>query len=332
MNQKWLLYSLDPDLKLKQLKSDDFLEEEFDHIQTTALEQRVTEYDISCTLVGEDAHYKFASIVSRPYVMYSQWDLSLLDRKMLAIVWPRKASIYHQQVMEDFFQVLSRYDIVTISGGAPGIDTQCHQLSMQYGIPTVMVLWWWFGHYLHSTKRHELKAVRDSWGLVLSEFRLKEKPSKRSFPQRNRIVAGLAETVFLPGAARESGSLITVDFAIQMHKEVVSVPASIYQDGSSGTNEYISQQKINSIYDFEIFLERYFVRKGKDEAQGAYTWLDLTETQQCIIVSLKQHGWLGMERLSQESGLDTWELLVEMMELELQWAVWEKDVGVWDVK
>jgi DNA processing protein len=63
---------------------------------------------------------------------------------------------------------------------------------------------------------------------VLSEFRLKQVPSRWTFPQRNRIIAGLADAVFVPAAGEKSGSLITVDFALQMHKDVYSVPGSIY--------------------------------------------------------------------------------------------------------
>ena len=52
-----------------------------------------------------------------------------------------------------------------------------------------------------------------------------------------------------------------MDFAIQMHKSVVSVSASIYEQASSGTNEYIAQNKISSIVDFEVFLNSHFTRK-----------------------------------------------------------------------
>ena len=323
---RWLLYSLDTDLKLKQLKAWEFCA---DDVDTSALQQWMQEHDIDCRIVWEDAHYKFGSIVSKPYIVYSQWDISLLDKPLIAIVWPRKASNYHQQVMEDFFAILSKYDVVTISGWAPGVDTQCHQLSMQYQIPTVMVLGWWFGHYLNSTKRYQLKAVQEAGWLVLSEFRLKEKPTKRSFPQRNRIVAWLSETIFLPGAAIGSGSLITVDFGLQMHKDIYSVPASIYENESMGTNDYISQRKIHAITDFEVFLDTYFVRRWAQEQSKA---LNLNETETAIVVSLREHGWLATDRLSQLVWLSTGDLLVQMMELEMKGAIWEQEVGVWSVK
>lgn len=321
-----LVYSLDPEIKRSKLRSWSF---DSNAYALEPLQQWMVQHNIQSSRVWDNAHYKFSSIVSKPYVIYHQWDNLLLDRPMIAIVWPRKPSSYHTQVMQDFFTVLRWYDVVTISGWAPGIDTQCHELSLQNSIPTVMVLWWWFGYYLRSTKRHLLQKVTDAGWLILSEFRLKEKPNKRTFPQRNRIVAGLAETVFLPGAAIWSGSLITVDFALQMHKPVGTVSANIYETSSAGTNEYISHNKISSIIDFEIFLDTYFTRlwhKAQDEN------LDLSETEKSIVVSLREHGWLSTDRLSLYLWIPPGNLLVQMMELELKWAVWEKDVGVRSTK
>ena len=67
---------------------------------------------------------------------------------------------------------------------------------------------------------------------MLSEFKLNSRPERYTFPQRNRIVAGLSDMVFLPEASEKSGSLITVDFARQMHKDVYGTPNSIFSPTS----------------------------------------------------------------------------------------------------
>ena len=69
---------------------------------------------------------------------------------------------------------------------------------------------------MRSSERAMLDAIVDKGGLVLSEFPLDMRASNWSYPQRNRIVAGLSDCVFLPEAAEKSGSLITVGFANQM--------------------------------------------------------------------------------------------------------------------
>ena len=72
---------------------------------------------------------------------------------------------------------------------------------------------------------------------MISEFKLDQEPAQYTFPQRNRIIAGLSDVLFLPEAGKESGSLITVDFALQMQKPVYGVPNFIFSDKSAGLHE-----------------------------------------------------------------------------------------------
>ena len=134
--------------------------------------------------------------------------------------------------MEELFRVLPQYDIVTISGLAPGVDTMCHEMSILANIPTIAVLGGGLQYFLKSGNREFIHKIVDNGGLVLSEFDLDKQPERYTFPQRNRIVAGLSECVFLPEAGEKSGSLITADFARQVHKPVYGVPSSIFSSSS----------------------------------------------------------------------------------------------------
>ena len=90
---------------------------------------------------GENAyHFKLHSIVSRPYVLYRKGNIDLLDQSLLAIVGPRKCSPYSVQVTRELFSQLADYALVTISGGAMGIDRLTHELSIKQSIPTIVVL------------------------------------------------------------------------------------------------------------------------------------------------------------------------------------------------
>ncbi|USN54284.1 MAG: DNA-processing protein DprA [Candidatus Peribacteria bacterium] len=117
--------------------------------------------------------------------------------------------------------------MVTISGAAPGIDTLVHSRSMSYGIPTIAVLAGGFGYYAKSQQWQYLQKIVAEGGLLVSEYKCYQKPTNYSFPQRNSIVAGLGDIVFVPAAGVKSGSLITVDFALDMNKVVYTVPTSI---------------------------------------------------------------------------------------------------------
>lgn len=319
--QLWYIYSLDDKIPVTQLKAEEFDVSKYD---TTQIQQWMQKHAIQVSMIGDDAHYKLNSIVNKPFVMYSQGDLSVLDQPMLAIVGPRKPSTYIQQVMTDFFITLQQYHVVTISWGAPWVDTMAHEFSLEYSIPTVMVLWWGFAPYLAGRSRHLMDQIVQQWGCILSEFRLKQKTTKRTFPQRNRIVAGLADAVFLPWAAMKSWSLITVDFARQMHTPVCSVTASIYEESSAGTNMYIADRKIDTTVDFTAFLDTYFTRKN---AQQKLLSVNVNEEQKRLLTALRQDGAMTVESLAISSELWVGDVMFQMMDLQLAWLVYESGVG-----
>ena len=67
------------------------------------------------------------------------------------------------------------------------------------------------------------------------------KPDKLTFPERNRIISGLSDGVIVVEAKKESGSLITVDHALEQGKNVYAIPGNITSKYSEGTNELIRQ-------------------------------------------------------------------------------------------
>lgn len=316
IDTKALIYSLDKTLGLWEIKSWDFEVSKYDIIP---LQGRIQDQQINAHILWEDAHYKFGQIVSAPYIMYSQGKIDLLDRDIIAIVWPRKASAYQQQVVEDFMLTLRDYDVVTISWWAPGIDTLCHTLSMQYDIPTIMVLWGWFDTYLRSRSRTLMSQIVERWWCILSEFRIWQAKTNRTYPQRNRIIAGLAETVFLPWATQSSGSLITVDFARQMHKPIYTVPASIYEVMNQGTNNYISQGLVHATHDFSAFLGKYFTKKSNIQQ----TKLNIRPKQQKIIDLIGDLWSSSIEEVASRLDIQVGCILSELNKLEVEWLVYE---------
>ncbi len=318
--KKALLYSLDTSVTIGQLKQWN----QMDFFDTKELESRMSDHKIDATIVWEDAHFKFVNIKNPPYVIYSQWDIGVLDMPIISIVWPRKISTYHEQVLRDFFENLKHFDVATVSWWAIWVDSLVHTLSIQYKIPTIMVLWAWFRSYLTWSKRHLLRKIMNSWWCILSEFRLWQKAAPRTFPQRNRIIAWIWDVVFLPWATSKSWSLITVDFARNMNIPVYTVPASVYDFDNSGTNDYLSKRYIWCVTDMQIFLERYFVRK---EEVIHKIKADYSDIQKDILHQLWT--WEStLDLLMRWLSIDTSLLLSELSELELLWAVFESRSGV----
>lgn len=318
MHPHTLRYSLDPKLSVKDLKKwKKPSQTKQEH--TKKLCERVDHHQITAMVDGHDLHFKFWTIVQRPYIVYYMWNISLLDQDLIGIVWPRKPSVYMQELLNDLFDDLPRYHLWTISWGADGIDSLVHTTSIKHNIPTVMVLWSWFVHALWSTKRSLIQDVLDNDGLILSEFRLKQQPTRRTFPQRNRIVAWLSTSLFTPWAWVKSWTLITVDYALQMNKPVYSPLASMYDTDSAWSNEYICKKKVTGCVQFWSMLNQYYSKHNTS------SWGDkqLPQDQQQVIKTLSWSWWLTVHELSLSSWFAIEQLHVVLLELEMNWLIWQ---------
>ncbi len=130
-------YSIVDDITQAQLRSSP----ELPSVDVDVIQQRMAENSIDATIQGDpDYHWRLQTAPQAPYVLYYQGSLSVLEKPTLAIVGPRLMSPYAEQVLEALFEQLQYFDIVTVSGMAPGVDTLCHELSLKYGISTIAVL------------------------------------------------------------------------------------------------------------------------------------------------------------------------------------------------
>ena len=80
-----------------------------------------------------------------------------------------------------------------------------------------------------------------SGGAIISEYPCGTKPDKMNFPARNRIISGISSGIIVVEAKEKSGTLITVDFALEQGRDVFVVPGNINSINSVGTNELIKQ-------------------------------------------------------------------------------------------
>jgi len=137
--KKFLYYSLDPNVTVGQLKSLEHCE--IDPQKEQQLLKRMETHQVSALSQEMECYpVRFLQMPSAPYVIYAVGDLSLLSRTILGIVGPRMMSPYADSVMEALFDSAKSYDVVTVSGLARGVDQKCHQLSLQYALPTIAVL------------------------------------------------------------------------------------------------------------------------------------------------------------------------------------------------
>ncbi len=191
-------------------------------------------------LMRGDAQYPelLKMIEAAPPVISVKGDLTLLKRRLVAIVGSRNASGVGLKMAEQLVQDLGRMGYVLVSGLARGIDGRVHLRSLHSG--AIAVLAGGIEH-IYPAEHHDLHRMIGEQGVLVSEMPLGWEPRGRDFPRRNRIISGLSCAVIVVEAAERSGSLITARFATEQGREVMAVPGSPLDPRATGTNGLIRE-------------------------------------------------------------------------------------------
>lgn len=180
------------------------------------------------------------AIYDPPSVLYVSGMLDERDGLSLAVVGSRVASLYGLTQARKLAAQLCEAGCTVVSGMARGIDTQAHAGALSRGGRTIAVLGSGLGRIYPPENRGLAQQIAES-GAVVTEFPMDTAPLKQNFPARNRIISGLSLGVLVVEAARNSGALITADFALEQCREVFAVPGAVDSPGASGTNDLIRQ-------------------------------------------------------------------------------------------
>lgn len=313
MHHKGILYSLG--YSISDLKSDQHII--YDTASYTNIETWMQKEQV-WVIIGPE-HPRFSPIKPQPYLLYYLWDITLLDKKILGIVGPRKMSSYGQKVIESLFWSAQDYDIVTISGMAEGIDSLCHSLSIEHHIPTIAVLGWGLWRYSKRPERHTIQQIVEAGGLVLSEYRLWDQPTLYSFPQRNRIIAGVSDLLFLPEASKKSWSLITVDFALAMQTPVFATPSSIFSPTSEGILHLIETGHVKPIIDLQNFIHQHF--SLKNISSRLLPSITFSEREQSLVSVLSHDQWCTIQWLVSATWHDIQTIIQILTMLEIKGVI-----------
>lgn len=192
------------------------------------------------TLYDNDYPVNLKNIPGAPLVLYIKGELKPEDKLSIGIVGSRRATFYGLANAQNFASELAAEGFTIVSGMARGIDTNAHIGALKAGGRTIAVIGSGFG-YLYPCENEELAEKISRSGAVISEFPIDTLPLKQNFPRRNRVISGLSLGVLVAEAARNSGALITADFALEQGREVFAIPGKIDSGNSFGTNEMIKQ-------------------------------------------------------------------------------------------
>jgi len=239
--------------------------------------------------------------------------------KCIAVVGSRKNTKYGQSVVESLIPKLVNQKITIVSGFMFGIDSLAHQSCIEYGGKTIAILGNGLNVIYPSSNGKLYKQILDSGGLIMSEYESDFKPVLWSFPQRNRIVAGLANIgILIIEAGEKSGSLITARIGMEERRKIYCVPGPINSIVSFGTNQLIKEGLAKMVTTVEDIIKN---PKDKHSQMNLFGQMSAEEKN---IVSVLSREAMSADELSKSLKIEISSLLTRLSMMEMQGIIEEQ--------
>ncbi len=193
------------------------------------------------TILDDEYPQKLRNIYDPPACIYVKGNKDILNNTSISIIGCRQCTSYGMNIAKCIAYNLSKNNINIISGMAKGIDSYAHMGAIMAKNTTIAVLGCGLDIVYPKENLKLFNNILENNGAIISEYLIGTKPEKMNFPARNRIVSALSDGVVVIEARKRSGTLITVDFALEQGKEVYVVPGNVNSPQSFGTNELIKE-------------------------------------------------------------------------------------------
>lgn len=188
-------------------------------------------------------HYprSLLELIDPPAILYAKGrtELLLVPHK-LGVIGSRKASAYSRKAMELIVPVLTQHEFLIVSGLAKGADALAHEIAINAGGETIAVVGSGFLHP-YPKENAALTNIIEEKFLALTEYPPYMQPKRWNFPMRNRIISGLSCGVLVTEAQVKSGTLSTIEHALDHGKDVFAVPGDIFSSLSEGPHKLIAE-------------------------------------------------------------------------------------------
>lgn len=264
------------------------------------------------TCEDEDYPTLLNQISDSPVMLYLKGDRSILRKICVAVVGSRNMTRYGQCVTEKLVSGMVPYDVAVVSGLARGIDTVAHRAALNGGGSTIAVLGSGID-VVYPPENYSLYEEIASKGLIISEYPLGTKPNNFQFPERNRIIAGISKGTLVTEAGKKSGSLITVDLALEAGRDVFAVPSNINSKYGEGCNELIKNAASACTTCAEDILSVLGLERERIQDEPS---IQLNFEQERILSRLRE-GETHIEELIELSELPITDIMTLLTEMEL---------------
>jgi DNA processing protein len=211
---------------------------------------------------------RLRQIYDPPAFLWQRGTLAPEDARAVAIVGTRRCTDYGRRQARRFAIALVQHGFTIVSGLAYGIDAAAHRAALDAGGRTVAVLGSGLGRVYPAKHAGLVRQMEDGRGAVLSEYALDAEPDAHHFPERNRIVSGLALGALVVESFEKGGALITARMAVEQGREVFAVPGLADARASAGCNRLIQRGHAKLVMTVEDVLEELNAPPRASSADG----------------------------------------------------------------
>lgn len=259
-------------------------------------------------------------LYDKPYVLYVRGKLPEEDIPSCGIVGARDCTRYGAKLAEEIGRLLGENNIQVISGMARGIDGESQRGAIRAGGASFGIM----GNGVdicYPPENYDLYKALIHNGGVISEFPPGTQARAGHFPMRNRIISALSDKLVVIEAKEKSGSLITVDFALEQGKDIFGVPGRITDRLSAGVNNLI-RLGAGVITKPEDILSEFGIEYTEKAAVYEKNKLSLAETEN-MLYSMLDLQPKNVQTIIEETGLGVSEVSEALLELQMKGLIVE---------
>lgn len=207
---------------------------------------------------------KLLKIKNPPSKLYILGDVSLLNKKSIAIIGSRDCTMYGYEQAKRFARQIARENICVVSGMAIGIDSAAHIGAKNEVGKTIAVLGSGFNKIFPEENKELFYEILNQGGCIITEYEPDVEPESNNFPRRNRIVSGLSDGVLVVEARYRSGTSIIVKFAKKQGKKIFCIPSNLGATTGVGTGKFIQDGAKLVLSPDDILVEFGIQKEQKD--------------------------------------------------------------------
>ncbi|MGY3212225.1 DNA-processing protein DprA [Mucilaginibacter sp. HD30] len=263
---------------------------------------------------------RLKNCVDAPVLLYSKGNADLNNKRVVSIVGTRNATEYGKNLCRQLVEDLTQYNVLVLSGLALGIDVAAHKDCLKNNVPTVGVVGHGLDRLYPAANRTTADKMLNNGGL-LTEYPSGTIPDRENFPQRNRIVAGMADATVVIEAGIKGGALITAEIANSYNRDVFAFPGRVDDVYSEGCNFLIRNNKAALLtcapdLAYSMGWERSEENKVVEQFMLPF---DLSADEQTIFNVIQQHKTpVAIDDLSLKINMPMSQIAMGLLNMEMQ--------------